>query len=999
MTRSPHLLRRAIVVLVALTWTNSALAATQFVTQTVTSTGNVGQFATTTFGAQGEPLVGYWDGARQDMRLATKTGGLWTLETAESTSVLGLYTSLAVSAAGDPSISYYDATAGDLKLARRSGTGWTLETVDTVGNVGLYTSLKLDASGNPHVSYYDQTLGNLKYASKSGGVWTLETVDAAGDVGSYTSLALDAGGNPSISYWDATNGDLKLARKSGGAWTLETVDAAGTVGEFSSLALDGSGNPHVSYFDRTKGRLKLGVRTGGVWGLQTVPDTVNTVGQYTSLALDAVGDARISYFDVTNADLKFARYFRQTTPADTAYWIISQVDGAGDVGRFSSLTMDAATDLGLIAYYDASNQNLKLAINTTVSTWRDTVLDAPGNIGQFPSINLKGGIIRVSYWDTSREDLKMVTVGNPAPIETVDDGGNVGQFASLAVDPQGDPFLSYWDDSYGVSNLRMASRVGGVWTSELVDSAGSVGQYTSIALDAQGDPRISYYDVTHGDLKYAFRSGAQWFFETVDVVGDVGRFTSLAIDAQGNAHISYYDATNGDLKYASRGAGGGWTTEIADGVGDVGQYAALALDAQSEPRVSYFDATNGDLKYASRSGGTWTLETVDAAGNVGQHTSIALARGPSPYRSTDAVGDPRISYYDVTKKDLRFASRTAGHWALETLDSDGDFGQYTSLALDPQGNARVAYYDATNGDLKYAIQHYPDIALWAYPGGFRSGGARADSIVSRPRTITLRWMRDPLMESRADFGGYRIYRVFYSPDTSRFELIRRFSVNASDSLFMWHFRSIDETTALPQRIATFVDPDSDGTFVKRCRRDSLGKCYSPGDSIIVLLAPPGPHDGFRTWYAITYEARNVSSNDYIDMLLDDAIACPDSDRATCPNLNHKARNMTGPIEPTIGPSTNLQKVAVVPNPFRASEVWDIAAAHEVHFINLPPQAKIRIYTIAGDLVAELEHKDNVRDFERWDLKNGRGRDVSSGIYIYRVEAANFFAQDRFVVIR
>jgi hypothetical protein len=216
---------------------------------------------------------------------------------------------------------------------------------------------------------------------------------------------------------------------------------------------------------------------------------------------------------------------------------------------------------------------------------------------------------------------------------------------------------------------------------------------------------------------------------------------------------------------------------------------------------------------------------------------------------------------------------------------------------------------------------------------------------------------------------------------------------------MWHFPRIDETTPVAQRTATFIDPDSSGAFFKRCRRDSLGQCYSPGDSVLVLIAPPGPHDGFRTWYSITYEARNILSNDYLDLNITDAIGCPDTNRTHCTNLNDKARNLTGPVEPTVGSTQNLQKVSVVPNPYRANEVWDPAGGHEVHFINLPPQAKIRIYTVAGDLVAELLHNDPVRDFERWDLKNGQGHAVSSGIYIYRVESADFFKQDRFVVIR
>src|SRR5262249_25752522 len=128
MTRSPHMLRRGIAVLVAMTWATSAHPATQFTSQIVQSTGVVGQFASFAVGPQGQPMVGYWGGNRQDIELATKLNGIWKAETAESTSALGLHTALAVTSGGEPRISYYDATHTDLKFASRSGGVWSLET-------------------------------------------------------------------------------------------------------------------------------------------------------------------------------------------------------------------------------------------------------------------------------------------------------------------------------------------------------------------------------------------------------------------------------------------------------------------------------------------------------------------------------------------------------------------------------------------------------------------------------------------------------------------------------------------------------------------------------------------------------------------------------------------------------------------------------------------------------------------------------------------------------
>lgn len=322
---------------------------------------------------------------------------------------------------------------------------------------------------------------------------------------------------------------------------------------------------------------------------------------------------------------------------------------------------------------------------------------------------------------------------------------------------------------------------------------------------------------------------------------------------------------------------------------------------------------------------------------------------------------------------------------------------------------------------------FPRLHVWAMPGAWQDStllfpkqcvgafGIPADSIRQQPRTVTVRFLRNRAAEARPDFGGYRVYRMEGAPDTSRAVLVRRFSINAGDDA-LWHFSRVDSATLelrcngaiVNDSVITFVDPDSSGRFEKVCRKlDPFGRCASPGDSVFRLVAPPGPHDGFRQWYSVTYEALNTSDNNDLDLFVPDSTnilglgPCGSpADRLSCPNLNNKGYNITPvAVEPTSGPTTNLETVAVVPNPYRGHEAWDQPDSHEVHFIHLPVDAQIQIYTLSGGLVRELHHSDTVRDFERWDLKNGHGQDVSSGIYMYRVTAPHLEFQNRFIVIR
>ncbi len=60
-----------------------------------------------------------------------------------------------------------------------------------------------------------------------------------------------------------------------------------------------------------------------------------------------------------------------------------------------------------------------------------------------------------------------------------------------------------------------------------------------------------------------------------------------------------------------------WNFETVDSGEYVGRFNSIAVDVNSHPRISYYDDTNGNLKYARWTGSLWDIDTVDSDGEVG----------------------------------------------------------------------------------------------------------------------------------------------------------------------------------------------------------------------------------------------------------------------------------------------------------------------------------------------------------------------------------------------
>jgi hypothetical protein len=135
---------------------------------------------------------------------------------------------------------------------------------------------------------------------------------------------------------------------------------------------------------------------------------------------------------------------------------------------------------------------------------------------------------------------------------------------------------------------------------------------------------------------------------------------------------------------------------------------AGATGTESIIYISYYDANTDELKFSSwhyaNDTDTLTARTtgdnivVDTDGDVGLYSDIAI----------DSAGIPFIVYYDTTNQRLKVARAddddpdATGEWNISTVDDTiSYFGEYVSVAVDTAGDVHVSAYRNSTGDLLY----------------------------------------------------------------------------------------------------------------------------------------------------------------------------------------------------------------------------------------------------------------------------------------------------------
>ena len=327
----------------------------------------------------------------------------WEIETVDFSGDVGWYSDITVSDSGEVFISYYDNKDKHLNLATLKDDRWDLEIVDPQENTGKYGSIDADSSGNPHISYYDEENQDLKYAKYSNNEWNIETVDFQGDVGLDTSIVVDSKDNPHISYYDYTNGNLKYATKQQSSWTIKTIHETDDIGQGTSIAVDSFDNLHISYTDKTGSKLYYAKSTEGQWQTE-IADANCKVSGKTTIATDMDSLPHIGYYDLSDHEKWKLKHCYKNQDE----WLIETIDP--NLRKFynewgASITIDQQNNVH-VGYYAWDTWNLNYAYKTC-GIWYVETVDSEGLVGAYASIALDNqGYPHISYKDNSNIYLK-----------------------------------------------------------------------------------------------------------------------------------------------------------------------------------------------------------------------------------------------------------------------------------------------------------------------------------------------------------------------------------------------------------------------------------------------------------------------------------------------------------------------------------------------------------------------------------------------------------------
>ena len=361
---------------------------------------------------------------------------------------------------------------------------WVVEDKSQAPNGdGLYTSIVVGKNNVTHVSWINPSTWEVKYGRFENNEWSVEIVGPTASSGYFsytTSIDLDREGNPSISYTNPDGHLIFAHRTKAGTWFREDIagDAEYKV-QLSSLKYDPDGYPAVAFTKRKGAAFVTG---------PTELDLTRkmSAGNWIPMLVAGGGETNTGY----EPSLGYTKGGK--------WWIAFRT---GEREAFGSLRL---------------LPRLVIAREQDTNGWWDILDDHWDFSGVHPSlaVDSAGGahIIHTVYHVTlHRTELAYDTVSRSSPWTTSheevvykgDDDWKQDTWKSLALDSSDTPHISYYNKETAHLSYATKDKTTGSWVHSTVDDAGTVGRCNAIALDPAGNPWISYQDLSKSAVRVA----------------------------------------------------------------------------------------------------------------------------------------------------------------------------------------------------------------------------------------------------------------------------------------------------------------------------------------------------------------------------------------------------------------------------------------------------------------------------------------------------------------
>lgn len=441
-----------------------------------------------------------------------------------------------------------------------------------------------------------------------------------------------------------------------------------------------------------------------------------------------------------------------------------------------------------------------------------------------------------------------------------------------------------------------------------------------------------------------------------------------------------------------------------DSLGDLMKntfYNAWQFNSQSNPEVKFQFPINDAAKYL-RMASSLPVGKMEALNRPSSVTTSDGTPGVAPNSFIDLLsvgpfkvmkpGDSiQVSFAVMAAKKFGTANSiddylsTNGPVLRKNLVSAAGWAQKAYNGEDVNGNNILDPNEDSDGNGR--------ITRFTLPQPPRQPKVRA---VVENRQAIIYWDRvqaeltpDPITQ-KLDFEGYRIYRSNAGAD-------------------------IGNTTDFLLSMNLVAEYDRADNFVG----------YNTGFNSVRLAAPKKfADDTTEYWYRYPPEQDKVTNlNGWQYLYGVSAYDQGDSaiDVASLESATVIKRVVTG----TPATSNPSDEIGVYPNPYYANAAWDQAGerSRKIYFYNLPAKAEIKIFTLTGDLVAELFHDAAVydgtgikwfNDFSgigvpaqfaggehAWDLITKYDQALATGLYLFTVKdlSNNEVKRGKFAIVK